>query len=488
MHMDRLAKGALLIATLTVALCWPAILNRQPLLFPDTPGYLRAGEVVLDVATGFFRPTPTDRVTTPSAAPEPTVDSGENGVSVERSPYFGVLVALLVKAGGTWAVILAQSLIAAIAIVVALRRLQIRTPAQVAIVLVMLAALSGISFFSAAVMPDIFLGLSIIAVAILLRQADSLDWPERAFWTVLVLASALFAKAHLTILTLLIACGAGYLILLRGRRPQAIYSFLAIIVVAIVGFALVNLTVTRMTREKPLESPFLLARVIGDGTAIPYLREVCGQKRWQTCGILNDLPMTENEFLWEPKRAGYGTIDVALKRRFILEQRDIVTGAVTSYPLQQMAASTRNAVEQLATLDVEEYDRMRTLYMGCYAAFCAPYRAYSDSLIMQRQMPLKAPSLAMLVTYLIAAAIGIVLLLGSRPWIRSEAQGSAVPDICAIVMGGVVINAVVTGVVSGVFGRYQARVGWLMLICAAALLAQWLYARRQSQAQLQQTY
>ena len=42
--------AAAAIVVVALMLLWPALLNRQPMLFPDTVGYERAGVVALHVA------------------------------------------------------------------------------------------------------------------------------------------------------------------------------------------------------------------------------------------------------------------------------------------------------------------------------------------------------------------------------------------------------------------------------------------------------
>jgi hypothetical protein len=86
-------------------------------------------------------------------------------------------------------------------------------------------------------------------------------------------------------------------------------------------------------------------------------------------------------------------------------------------------------------------------------------------------MPFEAFSAIMMVTY----AIATVLLAGAL-WQWRRAGGDAgSPRIAAIgwIVTGVIFNAAISGVLAGVFDRYQGRVAWLMPLAAMAGVAAW---------------
>lgn len=51
--------------------------------------------------------------------------------------------------------------------------------------------------------------------------------------------------------------------------------------------------------------PFLLARVIGDGTGKLYLKEYCIQRDYAICKYIDILPKTSQQFLWGKTRVSW---------------------------------------------------------------------------------------------------------------------------------------------------------------------------------------
>ncbi len=77
-----------------------------------------------------------------------------------------------------------------------------------------------------------------------------------------------------------------------------------------------------------------------------------------------------------------------------------------------------------------------------------------------------------------AAVLGAVLVLGVCVvrWTRSRGAGKEMANnrrlaaFALVIVGGVTLNAIVCGAFSGPWGRYQARVVWLIPMAAVLLL------------------
>ena len=120
-----------------------------------------------------------------------------DGTSTSRSPYYGVLLVILTRLGGEWALPLVQVALSIMAIMLAARHLG--RPRALALFSICAATglIAGLGIFSTTVMPDVFSGLAILATALLIAAFGSMSAKERCFWLVLLLGSCLFHKANL---------------------------------------------------------------------------------------------------------------------------------------------------------------------------------------------------------------------------------------------------------------------------------------------------
>ncbi|MGB6192915.1 MAG: hypothetical protein WBF42_10635, partial [Terracidiphilus sp.] len=96
----RLISGVAALALL-VCVIWPAILNRQPFLYPDTSSYVRIAGLAVHRITGFSTwwtvPHPADTpaplqpaATAPATSPPPS----SKVILVSRSIYYGLLLSI----------------------------------------------------------------------------------------------------------------------------------------------------------------------------------------------------------------------------------------------------------------------------------------------------------------------------------------------------------------------------------------------------------
>jgi hypothetical protein len=81
----------------------------------------------------------------------------------------------------------------------------------------------------------------------------------------------------------------------------------------------------------------------------------------------------------------------------------------------------------------------------------------------------------------IVTALAAVVVLGLLPWVGrrgAEPLRSRLLGLAAVVVFVVFANAFVTGVLSGVYERYQGRVVWLVPLLAGLLVSAWWQRER----------
>ena len=223
----------------------------------------------------------------------------------------------------------------------------------------------------------------------------------------------------------------------------------------------------------PVNPPFLTARVIADGPGSRYAQERCLGQSFTVCRFAKRLPMSVDDFLWGPG-VDNGVFQTASKdeRRALADQdaRFAVTAAA-AYPLQQVTASARNAALQLVDTDLGDFNydsHVRADFAATWPA--GPRAALQTSLAYRQAWPLQTMWLLQTVVLLGSlAAIGVMATRASNsgPALLEPADALL---LAVLIIVGVLANGAVCGVLSTLYGRYQARVVWLIPL-AAVLLA-----------------
>ena len=465
------------LALLLVGLLLPALVNRQPIMYPDSVGYFHSGYAAikqarsgLDAHLGVQAPS----------APALTHQQAD-GVTTARSVYYGLTYVVGYLLGGVWALALGQALVALACLVLAARHCVPLDPLRRIAALAAVVVLTGLNFFVVAAMPDLFAGLMLLGVAVVLAYAPQMRRLEYAFWLGLIALACLYHKAHLAILagTLILAAP-----LVWRRRGRDLLLLAGAGLLAWVGHFAVDVAVARATGKPPISPPFLLARLVGDGTAERYLRDVCPRQKLATCAYLDKMPMTENDFLWshDPDRAVMGGPDREARAAVAAEANLIVLGTLAAYPGEEAAAAIRNVMRQLGDVGVSEYGLVPKDEVAPIPMLAWALDHYAKTGIAQGWMPLAEISVLMRSVYF-AALVGIGMML----WQRGRGSLSRDSDevrFVLLLLIGIATNAVVSGAISGVFDRYQGRVAWLASLGFAVLLVKMLNEKRQTGAAL----
>ena len=468
-------RRPLLAAALLLAFVYPALLNRAPILYPDSIGYLQSGRAAL-AALGLDPATePAPSTNAPRLAPGPAaIINTSDGVTTARSVFYGAIAAASYALLGPWALPLFQIAVIIAALWLALRRLVGRHDDSVAAAVALTGAVAGAGAFAGTVMPDVFAGLLILAIAMSVIWFGAMHTAERLFWLALALAAILFHKSHLALAAPLLAFAAA----LTWRTARPAWSGLAalggVLVIGVASHALVDVTTRARLGVAPITPPFLLARLVGDGTAVRFLRAECATRQYEVCRYLAHMPMTENEFLWskDPERGAFALLDAAGKRRLAAQERAIVGATLRRFGAEQAFLSAGNAARQAALVGVQEYG-LGPRIPPEHLPWIAPLlRSYQSTAIAKRTMPLRTLSIAMTLSYLLAAATLCWLLLRRAP---PGADPPRATEVVLIVVAGVLANAVICGAISGVFDRYQGRVAWVLTAVALG----WLLGLRQ---------
>lgn len=464
-----------------VALGWAALVNGQPFFHPDSIGYIRGPDVAVmklagqrfGTAWAKFDPGAVDqRGHAPTAAATRTASYNDNEVLGGRSIYYGVLAYLGALTGGFWLTVFVQGLAVAWLAEIVLRGLGVRNLIAYAGVIALLALATPAPFFIAFLMPDIWAGVGIGAVAALFALSGRLKAIDVGALAAMTIFAAMAHSSVAPVVLALMVAGGGWRLVRRGA--PAPWAGLAVGALALVCAFAGNLAFSRMVQHSvglpPVTPPFLTARVIADGTGARFAQERCGTQ-FVACRFKDRYPMGVDDFLWGQGSAGVFEDATSAERRALGdEQFRFALAAARAYPLQQAVASARNAALQVVDTDLSDFDYKPSLQASLTSRMPPPAAAaLRQSQAFQETWPV-GPLWALQSPVLIASLIGaaVLALRPRQPGVAAQAFDRAALLLGLIVVG-VLANGVVCGVLSTLYGRYQARVVWTLPMAALAL-------------------
>ncbi len=324
-----------------------------------------------------------------------------------------------------------------------------------------LALASPVAIFANYAMPDVFAATGILAVAMLAIARNRFSSAAR--WGLMLLL-AISATVHASHMPLLGALALFALLgeLLRSHREgvRLILALAGVLGAPLLLGALITVTSSWVGfGEASLAAkrfPLTLARSIEDGPARWYLQEECKRPSYAICEVFGtDLPETVPAFLWEPDgitvRATPSQLD-----RIRAEEQEILLRAAERYPSAQASSMFENSMRQLVQIGFgDNYIDQRIA------------RDRSGDISLQR-VPAPGGQAALHLlgwATLLSTALALIALL---LFVRRLDHDRRV--VLALVVLGLLLNAVICAVFSGVTDRYQARVVWLLPLLALFFL------------------
>ena len=498
--------------------------NGNPTVFTDTDDYFVEGRTfayTIGYALHLKKPpaTPTD--------PEDIADAKQAAADLKmshteigaRSPYYGLLLYSTQRIGTIWFTTAVQGFFAAWLIFLMWRCAAPRAPRWTAYVTEAATAfLSTLPFFAGFSMPDVFTGYTALAAILLLSFWDSLRAWERACVAVFLGVAMTFHTSNfLNVLGLLVLTGI-LLVLLKAPR-KAVWAPLATVLAALIGCTVLNgayaAGVKWKTGDELHRPPFLAMRVLADGPGRDYLRYACGHGESYVLCRFKDLPLDNSQdLLWsdDRKKGIFNVTTYDMRLQMEKEETRFVLGSVAYDPLGTVEAALENWVEQLSLYYVDDplknphyyltndyWSTTNLPWLINHAADCG-----RDHWGCGPRWTIEASEwvhggLMILCALIIFARIALKDI--SRPfsflgdiargrwrkvrgdWRFSLANYNFQDDrtrmmlVLTLLVAAVLLNAFITGALSGPFARYQARVVWLTTLGAAVALVSLVPAR-----------
>jgi hypothetical protein len=431
----------------------PAIWNRFPFLFFDSGAYF-----------------------------ERTFDGT---LSAGRSMAYGAWLAFL-RHPNFWPVVIAQSAISVWVIYLVLRTHGLRErpvalPVALLGVVAFLAGATALPWFAGQLMPDLFAGLAVLALYLLVFKREELGKIECGALIALIVFAGAAHNATLAVMMALTAAAAFFFFLNRKLVQKAGLK-LAAVAVLLTALAVpsVNFVFSGQFAWTPGGISFIFSRLVQDGIAERWLKEHCPDPAIKLCNFAHNMPKTADDYLWHGGQKGAfvsmgGWVDGAD------EMKHIALDSVQKYPWMHVETAIGSTLQQLVR--VKSGDGLVREVWSAYEAIARLYPESSVAVNTSRQrfnliqrsidfvngfhVPLTLGSMALL---------PLLLLLA---WRRGNLRDT--DRLAATLILALLANAFVTGVLSNPHHRYGARVAWIAPFVWSLVLVQMLIMRREWQ-------
>lgn len=458
-------------AILSILLLWPLLVFGRPSYFPDSASYQKGGRVAVSfVMAKLHLAAPQTLTTEPSASGQdaesasplaPGVHPEATGAKAARSIPYSVVSYVLRGPGKTMiymAVFQAIALaFAAMALFEAIAgRRGWRGFSAMAIGLAFLTTAAPVA---TVIIPDVFAAIIVIGQLLLAFYWRRLSWPMALVLVGLGAFAVASHASHPPLALGMAAMGSLWLFSFRRTDPLPPWPAMAISwmpsllgVVLVLASGLVGFGEVSMA---PKRFPLALARAIDNGPARWYLQDHCDPPEYAVCEIYGtDIPKTVEQFLWFSN----GLVERATPEqmdRIRAEESLIIWRTTLAYPRAQLGQIFRDIPEQLILFNVKPRQYFATIVTD----------AKGNPEVIGATLRDEQPALHWLgtiVPVVVLIATGVLAL-------RLRRMAMTERGMLVMMFAGLLINATICAVFSGVATRYQARVIMILPLVAIAV-------------------
>lgn len=333
----------------------------------------------------------------------------------------------------------------------------------------LLSLTTALPWLASLLLTDIFSGLSVLALFLLVLHGRQLSTPEK----ILLFAFTAFAAAtHSATLGVLFGlCAIAWMArpLLRPRIALSglVQGSLTIVAAAAMLLA-ANFALSGQLAWTPGGTGVAFGRMLQDGIVARYLRDHCGTIPLKLCPYRDQLPPSADDFLW-----GNSMFNTLGRFQGLNDEMGfIVTHSLADYPLWQAQAALSATAQQLVHVATGEgtngwiphtYGIIERYIPSELAPMRAARQQHWDidfGAINRVHVPVALTSMLL-----------VVAMLG-RALLRRRLDPLTL--LAATVAFALLGNALICGVISGPHDRYGARLVWLATFTVLIVLARYL--------------
>jgi hypothetical protein len=383
---------------------------------------------------------------------------------VERAPVYAELLFLAGGAFSMWPIVILQALMTSY-LIVEVGRAEVPGLTLRGLIVIggALGLLTGIAWYVGQVEPDIFTPVVILGSYLLLFRGDGLSKARLRGVIGLTGLAVACHPSHLGLIGGLLICA--MLLKLARRRwrglPKPNLRRGVIGLVTALGLIVTgNFVLTGNLFISKSGSVFVFARLMQDGIVKRLLNDTCppaGDINWRLCAYKNRLSTSANGWLWGAG-SGFRHLGGFTGKQQQEEYSRIIVESVKRYPVMHLRAAVMDSLLQFLQfktgdgiepqLDVLEpnFKRMIPHQVPAYLEARQQRGLIRFKVLNLIHVPVGAMTV-----------LGLVLLLQHAGLRRAWDQAS----LPALVLVGLIGNAIICGTFSNPHDRYQSRVIWL---------------------------
>ena len=428
-----------LAAVLCVALlCAPALWNGFPLLQYDTGGYL------VRWYEGYLVPS--------------------------RAVLYG----LFLNAGqwwNFWPVVVVQAVLTTWVVALTLRVHGFRHPLILLGTIAALSAFTTLPWLTAILLTDVFCGLGVLGLYLLIARGAELNRAERIGLIILVAAAGATHSATLAVLIAMLFAGGLWHISNRNRiaLTRLRDGLVALIFAVLLVFA-TNYAMSGRLAWTPGGLSLAFGRMLQDGIVDRYLGDHCPDEKLKLCPYRTELPRNADAWFWgNPafiklgRFAGLGD-----------EMGKIALESLREYPGMQAQAAAKAFARQL--INVRSGEGVNNDIWHTYAIIKrhTPWAVPQMQAARQQAAPLGFPAINELhhpLALLALIMLPLLLTMRGESWNR-------IRELAGMMMIAVLANAAFCGILSNPHDRYGARIIWLVSFTVAIAALQFAVERK----------
>jgi hypothetical protein len=419
----------------------PAFWNGFPLIFYDTGAY------VLEGLGGVFL--------------------------VERAPVYAELLFLAGGRFSLWPIVALQAIALAYVLLETARAevpgLTLKALMGVGLVLVLL---TGIGWYAGQVEPDVFTAIVILGTWLLLFREPQMG-RMRARWIIALTGLAVACHpSHLGLIGGLLIC-AMLLKFVRRRQPElprprlrtGLMGLAAALAMMVAG----NFVLTGNIFLSKSGSVFVFARLMQDGIVKKLMDETCpprGNADYRLCEYKNRLKTRADNWLWG--NSGFRALGGFTGKQQQEEDRRVIVETLKRYPLLNIRMAVYDSVLQFLMFKTGDGIEPQEWVLEPGFKRMIPNQVSAYLGARQQRGLIRFKTLNLIHVPVGAISVLALFLLFQHVWTMRRWAIGVLP---AMVLLGLVGNAIICGTFSNPHDRYQSRIIWLPTLCLLLAVA-----------------
>jgi hypothetical protein len=329
-----------------------------------------------------------------------------------------------------------------------------------------LSLTTSLPWLASTLFTDIFAGLSVLALFILVAHGDRTSVPEKCL---LFALTAFAAASHSATLAVLLGlCIAGWIVRPFLRERISVAGLIQGTLTIVAGAAMLlaaNFALSGQLAWTPGGYGVAFGRMLQDGIVARYLGDHCPQQALKLCPYRDRLPATADQFLW-----GNSVFNTLGRFQGMNDEMSfIVLHSLAEYPTVQARAAAVATAQQL--VQVASGEGINVWLGHTYGIIERFLPAQVKPMRAARQQHGKLEFTAINHVHVPVALTSMLLAAGLFAHGLRRRQVDDLTLLAGTVLLALLGNAFICAVISGPHDRYGARLAWLatLMVLIAAL-------------------